>query len=294
MGLWFAWAIGASFFAAVLAEFNRRFRLEPQLLNAWRSTFAFGIIALAIPLMQWPSWEEHRNFYLVAAIDGVVKAIGMILFLTLAARKTGRVTSMTLPVAAIGAYATWWLIMPGARPELIEKPVQVTLAVLSIVTIILALQKIRRNDNSWESFVIILPVGLAFGIADALTKWVLLEANGVYAMAIAYTFLSVFVCAVTAWVAAFKAPTGGRTIGFMDRKLLWGGFWCGFWTAGMYLALTFSLSLAPNPTYPGIAMALTPVWLYALNRAQNTYDDANPIASIMIMLAAVGLLLSTL
>ncbi len=292
--MWFIWALCASLFAAVLAESNRKFRLEPQLLNAWRSTFAALMIGMALPLMSWPSILSNQNFYLVASIDGVVTAIGMIMFLSLAARKTGRVTSMMLPVAAIGAYATWWMIAPGERPALVDKPVQVCIAVFSLMMIFISLQRIRRNDNSWECFIIVLPVGLAFGITDALTKWVLVGSHGIYPLAIAYTFLSICVCAITAWIAALPVPTGGRIIKFLDRKLLWCGFWCGFWTAGMYLALTFSLSLSPNPTYPGIVMAMTPIWLYLLNQFRHTYDDANPIASLLIMLGAVGLLLSTL
>ena len=292
--MWFLWAIGASFFAAVMAESNRRFQLEPQLLNAWRSTFAALLIATAFPLMTWPALLEHKNFYVVGALDGTVSAIGMIMFLALAARKTGRVTSMILPVAAIGAYATWWLIAPNERPDLVAKPVQFILAIFSLFTIFISMQKIRSNDNSWESFIIILPVGIAFGITDALTKWVLAELHTLYGPAIAYTFLSTVICAFVAWIAAMPKPVGGRTISWRDRRLVWGGFWCGFWTAGMYLALTFSLSLTPHPTYPGIVMALTPIWLYFFNQFRNDYDDASPIAGAFIILGAVGLLLSTL
>lgn len=292
--MWFAWAVGASIFAAIMAESNRKFQLEPQLLNAWRSTFAAIMIAFAFPLMSWPNILAQKDFYIVGVLDGVVTAFGMIMFLSLAARKTGRVTSMILPVAAIGAYATWWLIAPDERPALMEKPVQFIVAIFSLLTICLSMQKIRSNDNSWDSFMIILPVGIAFGITDALTKWVLVGGHGIYSLAIAYTFLSICVCAVTAWIAAVPAPVGGRTISSFDSKLLWGGFWCGFWTAGMYLALTFALSLSPNPTYPGIVMALTPIWLYWLNQLRQTYDDANPLAGIFMILGAVGLLLSTL
>lgn len=292
--MWFLWALAASFFAAMMAESNRKFQLEPQLLNAWRSTFAAIMIAFALPMMVWPDISAAKNFYVVAGIDGIVTAIGMIMFLSLAARKTGRVTSMVMPVAAIGAFATWWLIAPSERINLVDQPVQTMIAVFSLMIIFISIQKIRRNDNSWECFVIVLPVGLAFGITDALTKWVLVGAHGMYGLAIAFTFLSILVCAIVAWGMALPKPVGGRTTSFFNGAMLWGGFWCGFWTAGMYLALTFSLSLASNPTWPGIVMALTPIWLYLLNQFRQTYDDVNPVAGLMIILGAVGLLLSTL
>ena len=292
--MWFLWAIIASLFAAVLAESNRVFRMEPQLLNAWRASFGALLIAMAFPLMAWPGFSETRDFYIIAGIDGIIEAFGMMLFLSLAARRTGRVTSMILPMAAIAAYATWWLIVPEERPVLLEKPLQVITAVFSLFAIILSLQKIRRNDNSWSGFLIVLPVGLAFGVSDALTKWVVNENGAGYGIAIAYSFLSICVCAVIAWMMALPIPSGGRKITFFDRKLVWCGFWCGFWTAGMYLALTFSLSSAPHPTYPGIIMALTPVWLYLYNQLRNVPDEASPIAGIIMILGAIGLLLSTL
>lgn len=292
--MWFVWALGASLFAAVLAESNRIFRMEPQLLNAWRASFAALLIGLAFPLMAWPAFSQAQNFYVVGSIDGIIEAFGMMLFLSLAARRTGRVTSMILPVAAIAAYATWWLIAPAERPQLLEKPVQVITAVFSLFAIILSLQKIRNNDNSWQSFLIVLPVGLAFGVSDALTKWVLNENAAGYGMAIAYSFLSICICALVAWAMALPVPSGGRKISFFDKKLIWYGFWCGFWTAGMYLALTFSLSSAPHPTFPGIIMALTPVWLYMFNQLRGNPDDASPVAGFIMILGAIGLLLSTL
>ncbi|PZP53992.1 MAG: hypothetical protein DI586_10405, partial [Micavibrio aeruginosavorus] len=100
--MWFLWALGASFCAAMLAECNRKFQLDPRLLNAWRASFAAVMIAFAWPIMVWPDFSVNRHFYAIAGIDGVVTAIGMIMFLSLAARKTGRVSSMVMPVAAIG------------------------------------------------------------------------------------------------------------------------------------------------------------------------------------------------
>ncbi len=292
--MWFLWALGASFCAAILAECNRKFQLEARVLNAWRASFAAMMIAFAWPIMVWPDLSVNRNFYTVAGVDGIVTAIGMIMFLSLAAKKTGRVTSMVMPIAAIGAFATWWLIVPSQRINLMDQPVQTMIAIFSLLIIFISLQKIRRNDNSWESFVIVLPVGLAFGMTDALTKWVLYGAHGMSGLAIAYTFLSMSVCAVIAWVVALPKPAGGHVTSFLSAPMLWGGFWCGFWTAGMYLALTFSLTLADNPTYPGIIMALTPIWLYLLNQLRQTHDDVNPLAGLAIIAGAVGLLLSTL
>ncbi len=292
--MWFLWALGASFCAAVLAECNRKFQLEPRLLNAWRASFACIMIAFAFPMMEWPVFDQKRSFYTVAGIDGIVTAIGMVMFFSLAAKKTGRVTSMVMPVAAIGAFSTWWLIAPSQRINLFDQPVQTMIAIFSLVAIFIALQKIRRNDNSWESFVIVLPIGLAFGITDAMTKWVLEGANGVSGIGTAYTFLSMIFCAMIAWVVALPKPAGGRVTTIFNGPLLWGGFWCGFWTAGMSLALTFSLTLAENPTFPGIVMALTPIWLYILNQLRQTHDDVNPLAGLAIIAGAIGLLLSTL
>jgi hypothetical protein len=291
---WFLWAVIASFCAAAMAESNRILRLEPAMLNAWRSFFAAALLAVAFPFMIWPTWGDNAPFYIVAGIDGITAAIGMIMLLRLAMRKTGRVTSMMLPIAAIGAFITWWLIAPHERPTLVEQPIPVIASVFSLLTICLALQKVRANDTSWESFMIVMPIGIVFGIVDALTQKVMGNTFGVYAHAIAYTFISLVFCAVTAWLAAVPKPAGGRPYGFFHGKLLWGGFWCGFWTAGMFLASVFALATAPNPALPGIILALTPLWLFVWNRVRGQADDASPWASVVIIIGAVGLVLSSL
>jgi hypothetical protein len=291
---WFAWAVLSSLCAAILAESNRHYRLDPQILNAWRSTVAAALLLVAFPFMDWPVFSENKGFYIVAAIDGIVTAIGMVVFFWLAARKTGRVTSMVLPLAAIGAYATWWLLMPSERPVLVETPGRVYLAVLSILMILLAMQKVRANDAGWESFVTVMPIGLVFGIVDALTKWVMGDDFDAYGLGVSYSFLSMLLCAGVAWIAAMPKPAGGRKMGFFEGKVLWGSFWCGFWTAGFFLSGVFALYLAPNPTYPGIILALTPLWLYALNYVRGQDDDASPVPSLLIVIGAAMLLVSTL
>jgi hypothetical protein len=288
---WFIWAVFSSFCAAALAESNRIFKLDASLLNAWRSTFGVALMAAALPNMHWP---DNSGFYSVAVLDGVVSAIGMALFFYLAAKRTGRVSSMILPLSAFGAYVTWWMMEPALRPDFMESPFRVLLAVSSFVLVCISFQKVRDNDASWESFVIVLPVGIAFGVIDAMTKGVLGDNYNVYATALAYTFLSLVICAGVSWVITLRKPLGGRTTGVFDRKLLWGGFWCGFWTVGMMLASVFSLSAAPNPSLTGLVMALTPLWLFALNYFRRVEDAVSIPASLLIIAGAAGLLLSTI
>lgn len=291
---WVIWAVISSFFAALLAESNKVFRLDAQMLNAWRSVFAALLFAAVWPSTAWPEFSENVKFYAVAVVSGVVSGIGMVMFFHLSARKTGRVTSMVLPLAAIGSYALWWVMAPEERPDLGETPFKALLAVLSALTVCLALQKVRENDAGWESFLIVLPLGLALGAVDTLTKWVMGAGYDIYALGVAFSLLSMVVTAVVAGVAAIPVPAGGRPMAFTDRRLLWGGFWCGLWTAARFLTGVFALSKAPNPTLPGIFLALAPLWLYALNYFRNIPDDSAPVPGFLIMLGAVGLLLSTL
>ena len=291
---WFIWALLASFCAAALAESNRIFKLNAQMLNAWRSTIGFAFVGLALPHMHWP---QDIDFYIVAGIDGIVTAIGMILFFYLAGKQTGRVSCMILPMAAFAAYVTWWMMEPMQRPDFVEQPFRVLLAILSFTLVCLSFQKLRDNDASWESFMIVLPVGLAFGVVDALTKKVMGTSvsmgGNLHNLGLSYTFIALGVCMVVAWLANLRSPLGGRPTGFFDKKLLWGGFWCAFWTVGMALTAVFALAESPNPVYPGLMMTLTPIWLFTLNRIRRTHDEVSIPASILILLGAAGLVLST-
>ncbi len=288
---WFIWAVLASLCAAALAESNRIFKLNAQMLNAWRSTIAMAFMALAFPYMEWP---DTQNFYIVATLDGIVTAFGMIIFFYLAARKTGRVSSMILPMAAFSAYMTWWMMRPFERPDLVENPFQVALAVLSFTLVCFSFQKVRDNDASWDSFLIVLPVGLSFGVIDAMTKDTLEGDYNSYSIILAYTFVSLVSCTVAAWIAAIPAPLGGRPTKFWNGKLLWGSFWCGIWTVGMMLTSVLALSAAPNPSFPGLILALTPLWLFGLNYIRKVEDTVSIPASLLILAGSAGLLISTL
>lgn len=288
---WFLWALCSSLCAAALAESNRIFRLDPQYLNAWRSSFAVGLLALALPYMVWP---QDKWFYIVATCDGAVTAVGMIVFLHLALKKSGRVSSMILPLAAIGAYMTWWMLRPLERPELVEHPAQVMIAVVSTAVIFAAIQRVRDNDAGWDSFLYVLPVGLLFGVFDALTKWVMGPGYNLYALGLSYAFIEALACSAIAWIAILPKPTGGRTHKLFEGKMIWGGFWSAFWTALMLLSAVFALSLAPNPAFPGMMMAMTPIWLFLYNTFRRVHDDISVPASLMLITGAIGLLLSTL
>lgn len=288
---WFFWAVCASLCAAALAESNRIFKLNAPMLNAWRSTIAALLMTPALPYMQWPT---SYSFYIISVLDGIVTAAGMIMFFYLAARKTGRVSSMILPVAAFSAYMTWWMMKPELRPDLLENPVQVLLAVVSFTLVCISFQKVRDNDSSIDSFLMILPVGFAFGVIDAMTKDVLDGDHNTYRIILSYTFLSLVACAGAAWIATIPTPLGGRPTKFWDKDLLWGSFWCGVWTVGMMLTGVFALSKAPNPSLPGLILVLTPLWLFALNHFKKVHDDVSIPASILILIGAAGLLVSTL
>ncbi len=288
---WFLWALAASLCAAALAESNKVFKLDATMLNAWRSTFATALLCTAIPFMIWP---HDKWFYVVACLDGAVTAAGMVMFFYLAARQSGRVSSMILPLAAIGAYVAWWMLMPGERPSMTAHPEKVAISVISAALIFVAIHKVRDTDISLNSFLIVLPVGFLFGVFDALTKYVMGQDFNLYKLALSYAFLELIVCSIVTWLVLIPQPLEGRPTTFFNKKLLWGSAWCALWTAGMVLSSIFAIVLAPHPTLPGLILALTPVWLYTYNKIRHIKDDVSIPASILLIVGAVGLLLSTL
>ena len=289
--IWFLWACASSLCAAALAESNKVFKLDGAMLNAWRSTFATAFLGIAVPYMVWP---DNKWFYIVASLDGAVTAIGMIMFFVLAARQSGRVSSMILPLAAIGSYLAWWMLMPIERPDIMENPIQVFMAVIAATLVMVGIHKIRDTDVTLDSFFIVLPVGFLFGVFDALTKYVMGEEFNLYKLALSYAFLELVVCTIVAWAALIPMPKKGRPMSFLNKKLLWGGFWCAFWTAGMVLSSIFAIALAPHPTLPGLLMAMTPIWLFAFNQIRGVKDEVSIPASILLIAGALGLLISTL
>ena len=115
-----------------------------------------------------------------------------------------------------------------------------------------------------------------------------------YKLALSYAFLELVVCSIVTWLVLIPQPLEGRPTTFFNKKLLWGSAWCALWTAGMVLSSIFAVVLAPHPTLPGLILALTPVWLYTYNKIRHIRDDVSIPASILLIVGAIGLLLSTL
>lgn len=288
---WIFLAVLASVFTAALAEVNRTLRLDANILNAWRASLACVFLAFFFPWMVWP---KLSIFYGIAAIDGIANLVAVFLFLYLAGRKTGRVTSMSIPVSVMIAYFLGWLFLPEHRWDLFENPVRAGLFWISLIAMFWALQKIRRNDNSWESFMMVLPAGMLFGAMFFLRSYTLGKVESVFPLALSYTFVVSIVCAIGAWIRVAFLPLQQIQVQLFDRKMLFGGTLCAFFWVSMFMALLVSLAWTPNPALPAIMLTLTPVWLLGYNKLRRIPDDASIVASMVMVAGAVGLLLSSL
>lgn len=288
---WFFLAFLASIFTACLAEINRTLKLESNILNAWRASFASVVLAFFYPWMRWP---DDRMFYIIAGIDGAVNLIAIFMFLYLAAKKTGRVTSMSIPVSVMFSFFLSWMFVPENRLDIVEHPIRAGFFWLSIIVMFTALQKIRRNDNSWDSFVFVLPVGMLFGAMFFLRSMIIGPLETVFPQALSYTFVVSIVCAALAWVRVAFMPSHESERLLFDPRMLLGGAVCGVSWASMFMALLVAIAWAPNPAFPAMLLSLTPVWLLAYNKLMRIPDDASPAASMVMVAGAIGLLLSVL
>lgn len=286
--MWFALSLISSAFAASLAEANRVRKHDAVLLNAWRATFAAILLAFLFP---WMAWPDDRSFYIVAAIDGLTAVVGMTLFFLLAARQSGRVTSMSIPFSVMVAYLGGWLALPAGRPDFMAHPVQSGVSALAVAAMFFFLQKIRRNDNSWDSFRLVLPMGVMFGVMFVVRKIILGHVEHLFPIALSYTFVTALACALASWALAALRLNRGDVL--LPSGMALSGFVCGlFWTA-MFLTMLMAMAVASTPALPAALMTLTPVWLLVYNRLRRIPDDASPRASLGMIAASAVLLLAS-
>ncbi|MBI1272944.1 MAG: hypothetical protein GC131_02525 [Alphaproteobacteria bacterium] len=283
-----SWALAAlfcSFFLAAKVEANRHFRHNGLELAF---TGALGGGAVLLLLLPWAYLPADGYFYAVVALSGIGGTLTVPALLDLAARQSGRVTSMYMPVAVFTAFLSYGLLRPESMEALLSDTGRMTGVLGALFFAGFAVQFIRRNDAGWRHFLVVLPAGLIYGALDALYKYVFDPSYPMIGTGIAYAFLTYLLAIFV--LAGILARRGKGMRALMTKKLLVNGLIIGTLGAAALVLCTAALVLAPNPAYPGVITIMVPLWLMIYNRARGVPDNASPLAGAVMVVAALSLI----
>lgn len=283
---WAIFGIFHSIFRAAYAEVNRIFEVDNWQMSFMQSVVAVILLIPFIPLMSFPS---DLNFYLAAVLVAMIISVGVVVQLNMTSIQKGRTSSVSIPIEAVSAFIMWIVITPYAYENYIENPMITACVVGSFAIATAALFYVRNTDLSWESLLVVAPVGITFAVAAVVTKLVV-PTDPEYVMAACLSFVLVNYVVMTFVLGVFLLLKKKTSPQMLQAPMLKASALTGICATMAYTSFVMSVVYAPNPGYTSILAALVPVWLMWYHEIRYIPDKANALAGVMIV-AAVGLLL---
>lgn len=282
--IWIVLALLHSVFRAAFVETSRVFGDDRRVGAFLQALFGFVFLLPAVFFVPWP---VDLHFYLAATGVALIFTIGTLIQLELSAQKSGRVSSMYMPLEALIAAIIWILIFSPAWQDYLSHPALTGGIALGFIIASVALLKLRPQDVSWQSFLLVAPIGITYAIAGVVTKIALPETM-LPSMAITFVIVNFAVMALILGLAlGSKRKLTRRT--FSGRALAT-GLGAGLLSALAFGSFVMGVAYAPNPGYISAVVMLLPVWLLAWHKARGIEDRAD-IKTAALVVVGLALLL---
>lgn len=299
---WFLYGLISSLALAIRSDVNRRLKLDGFRLNFWRSAFAAVFFLPFVFLADFPNVNDAPLYYILSLVTAVVSIVAVTIKFNLASQHNGRVANLEGPLKAFTAFFIWLIVDPDSLQELMNKPLTAigVIAMMSLATY--AVSGMRKNDASWQAFLLIAPVGVLVGVLDGVVKLALPSGTDFYAVG-AYLFIVFSVASAVSFPIIWSRRNLKRKIWllgeFGDGKpivmpgIIMAGFWTGLLTFIGVACVYQAFVAAPNPGYPLAIVMTTPIWLLIFHKVRGIPDDASPLMGTLMVVSGIGLVLIT-
>ncbi len=287
--IWVLYSLITTISLAGLLEANRRFQMDGFRLNFWRASM---VTVAMLPALYFVEWPAPSLFYGVAFAAGIAGMVGTVILNNLAARRSGRVASIYLPLKMLVAFILWLLVDPFTLQTMLNSPLKLFILIVCFSVLILSMLAVRRNDVSWEAFILVAPIGLMYGVIDVFIKYSF-GSYGSLGEFVIYAFIMTATAAVlSAGILAIRpAPKGLRLCppGMLKAAAVCGVLW-------LFSVISFlaAVVVSPNPGYVCAIQLLVPVILMGYHKVFGIKDEASPRAALAIVAATVVIVLVSL
>ncbi|MFZ2620741.1 MAG: hypothetical protein WAX89_07710 [Alphaproteobacteria bacterium] len=284
---WVASALCSAAAQGGLSELNRYYKVPGVLLNFWRCLFSF---LLLLPVVLYVPWPNSGWFYGVAIASGLVgMAVGI--FFDIASKYNGRAANLYKPLRIFVMFFLWLAIDTAYRHALFSHPWQLVAIVALLAIGALAVLAMSKNALGWDAFIMSIPVSLLFAVGDTAAKLVI-DVQWLFQHIALYMFFSFGTTVVLEGLRLWHSPMAWAE--WKNPQVLKVSSLA---AALNTLAFGFGLGgyvLAPNPAYSSAITLVVPSFLMLYHRIIGVKDDASPMAGLVLVLAALGLVLVTM
>lgn len=170
--MWLVFCVLASIFQAGFSETNSVYKIDAYRLNLLHAFFA---ILVLLPLLAICVWPQALSFYVYAILSGFIIGFGCAMQLSIASKHNGRVSSMYIPLEAFVAFTLWAMLYPLVLSNIFESWLSIIGLVLSFAICAASLLYIRKNRLGFSNFLLVVPIGIGYGINAVFAKLALID-----------------------------------------------------------------------------------------------------------------------
>ncbi len=286
--IWLTWALIHTVFQAIFAELNRVYKIDSLQINFLHSFFAFLVMCLMFPFL---SWNLDAKLIIAAFIASSVMTVGCQAQFFLSSKHNGRVASMWQPISVFVSFILWIGLFPETAVAYMENKVILGAIILAFAMIIFSFVLVRRNDIAARTFILVLPIGVLYGLNGVIYKYSLPETNA-FKEALMLSFLIYFFMTVFSFGAAYSKRRITKEL--FSPTFVKAGLVIGLASALSQVTILLSFAYAINPGFTGVIGMLSPVWIMVFHRLRGIHDDASPWAGLIMILGAILLGYATL
>jgi hypothetical protein len=282
--LWLLGALGSSIMTSANAELNRRHQQEGFRLNFWRTLMA---AILWFPLAIVKPWPHEVGFYAAAVFGGLGMIVGNVIQNHLSANHNGRVAILWMPGKALLVFVLWAIIDSTARDDLMQNPLNV-LAILGCFGImVMALNSMRSSDASWKVVKMVMPVAVLYGFSDIFSRLVITPDQLATRLEVYFSVATMVSVGFSLLLFPFRPQ---RDHPWYTPALLRAGALAAVQSTINQTCFFIALITGPNPSYVSMIIMLAPLWLVLYHRIRGIPDHSNPMAGLIMALAALMLM----
>ena len=274
----------------MMAESNRYFKMEGMRLNFFR---VLGIALLLSPSALILDFPPPSMFYVAAVLSGTAIAVVPAIKMTLSAHKMGRVTTLSLPVETFVAFGLWLMVDAALREYMLGDIWRIPTVLISLALVAVSMFVMRQNDASWRTFLIVAPLGVLSALSAVFAKYVLPPSQSMDDIIAFMLCADIWAVLMGACFLALRKDFGTKRDKLCPPGMLKAAiFYSMLGLCGQSVFFT-SIQYTPNPAYIVAIIMLSPVWIMLWHKMTGTKDDANPLAGLVMVLAAVLLIIVT-
>ena len=286
--VWFSLGLLYSVFQACFNELNRIYKIDSWQLNFLHCLFATLVLSPCVLFV-----SSYLSWVLIAASMVLASfiTIGCQAQIFMSATHNGRVGSIHRPISIFVAFIFWIGFFPETAAPYMEDKVSLTLILSSFVLIIFSVVLIRKNDIGWNALLIMAPVGVLYGFAAVISKYVM-DGEQTLMQALTFSFVTYFFMMVFSMLAAFSKKKLSREL--LSPFYLKAGLAIGLSSVIAYVLMLLSIVYAPNPAFTSVIGSLAPVWIMIYHRFVGLKDEASPMVGLVMIAASILLVVATL